>query len=151
MLQQATNVVARGVRQSCITVAGKEWLLTLPQRLVTVHSRTVIAIQWLRHKRRRLPKLVCSIANYILKYLKIICRSQQRRIAKIDLALSGGGNFVVMTFDSDTTFAQRQRDLGPQVDQRISRRAGHVAFFRANAITEVRSRKFVRVAPAVPV
>src|SRR6185369_15935551 len=151
MLQQATDVVARGIRQSCITVAGKEWLLTLPQRLVTVHSRTVIAIQWLRHKRRRLPKLVCSIANYILKYLKIICRSQQRRIAKIDLTLSGSGNFVVMTFDIDATFGQRKRDLRSQINQRINRRARHIAFLRTNAIAEIRSGKLVRITTAVPV
>src|SRR6185369_13917496 len=67
VFQQSTDVKARSIRKSRITIAGKERLLALPQRLVTVHPRTVIAIQRLRHKRRALSKLVCSIANYIFE------------------------------------------------------------------------------------
>src|SRR6185295_16886556 len=43
VLQQATDIKACKVRQSGVTVAGKERLLTLPERLVTVHSGTVVA------------------------------------------------------------------------------------------------------------
>src|ERR1051326_1053290 len=56
-----------------------------------------------------------------------------------------------MTLDRYATLLQRQRDLRTQIAQRIGRRNGHVAFFRTNAITEVRTGKLVRVAPAVPV
>ena len=115
MLQQATDVKAREIGESCVTVAAEEWLLTFPQRLVTVHSRTVIAVQWLRHERRGFPELVCSIANYVFKDLKIISRSQKCGIAKIDLTLTGSRNFVVMTFDSHATLGQGQRDLGAQI------------------------------------
>src|SRR5215212_2811059 len=108
MFQQAADVIAGGVRKSRVPIAGKEWFLTFPQRLVTVHSRTVIAIQWLRHERRGLAKLVCSIADYVFKYLKIIGRSQHRRVAKIDLTLTRRRNFVVMTFDGHATLRQSE-------------------------------------------
>src|SRR5215213_6883560 len=112
MFQQAADVITSGVGKSCVPIAGKEWFLTFPQRLVTVHSGTIIAIQGLRHERRRLPKLMCSIADYIFKYLKIIGRPQHRRVTKIDLALTRCRNFVMMAFDSYATLGQSQRDFG---------------------------------------
>src|SRR5918994_7233911 len=101
--------MARHLRQSCISIAGKERFLTFPKRLVTVHSRTVIAKQRLRHECRRLPKLVRSIANYVFKYLKIIGRSQHGRKAEVDFTLTGNCDFVMMTFDSHATLTERQR------------------------------------------
>src|SRR5919106_6815088 len=105
----------RNFRQPCITVAGKQWLLTLPQRLVTVHTGTVITIKRLRHERRRLSKLMSSIANYVLKDLKIVRRSQHRRVTEVDFTLTRRRHFVVMTFDSNATLAQRQRYLRSQI------------------------------------
>src|SRR5205085_2859778 len=115
MLQQAADVITCEIRKPGVTVAAEEWLLTFPQRLVTVHSRTVIAVQWLRHERRGFSELVCSIANYVFKDLKIISRSQKCGIAKIDLTLTGSRNFVVMTFDSHATLRQSQRNLRAQI------------------------------------
>ena len=151
VFQQSTDVVACEIRKSCIAIATKERLLTLPQRLVTVHSRTVIAKQRLRHKRRGLAKLVRSIANYVFEYLKIVGRSQHRGVAKIDFALTGGRHFVVVAFDSDATFTERQRDFGSEIGQRVGWRAWHITFLRTNAIAEVRPRKLVCVTTAVPV
>src|SRR6185369_11682000 len=151
VFQQSTDVVACEIRESCIAVAGEERFLTLPKRLVTVHPRTVIAKQWLRHKRRGLSKLVRSIANYVFEYLEIVGRSQHRGVAKVDFTLTRGRYFMVMAFDSDATFTERQRDLGAQVDQRVSWRAGDITFLRTNSIAEVRTRKLVCVTTTVPV
>jgi hypothetical protein len=116
VLQQATDVELCDVRKSGVAVTCEERFLTLPQRLVTMHSRTVVAVQRLRHERRGLSKLVCSIANYVFEYLKVVSRSQQSGITKIDFALSGGSDFVVVAFNRHATLAQSQRDFRTQID-----------------------------------
>src|SRR5688500_3018128 len=117
MLQQTTDVMTRDFRQSRVTVAGKQRLLTFPQRLVTVHTRTVIAIKRLRHKRRRLAKLMSSIANYVFEYLQIVRGSQHRRVTEVDLTLTRRRYLVVMALDSDATLAQRQRYFGSKIGE----------------------------------
>ena len=98
----------RRLRQTSIPLAGEGWLVALPQRLMAVHSRSVIAKQRLGHKRRGLAVLTRSVLHHVLKNLQIVGRAQQIRKTKIDLALTGGGDFVMQTLDVDAAVRQRQ-------------------------------------------
>src|SRR5437016_11331950 len=106
----------RGLRQTSIPVAGEGWLVALPQRLMTVHSRSVIAKQRLRHKRGGLAVLTRSVLHHVFENLQVVGRAQQIRETKIDLALTGGSDFVVQTFDVDSAIRERQRNLRSQID-----------------------------------
>src|ERR1051325_358915 len=88
----------RGLRQSSIAVAREGWLIALPQRLMTVHARSVIAEQRLRHEGRGLAVLTRSVLHHVLKNLQVVGRAQQIRKTKSDLALAGGGDFVMQIF-----------------------------------------------------
>jgi hypothetical protein len=150
VFQQSTDVEPRDLRESAYPSPAKSGFSLFHNDWWTVHSRTVIAIQRLRHERRGLSKLVCSIANYVFEYLKIVCRSQQCGIAKVDFTLPAvalrGGDIRQSRHTCPTSARSRA-----QIDQRIGRRTRHVAFLRTNAIAEIRSGKLVRVAAAVPV
>src|SRR5207245_1669833 len=112
VLQQSTDVIESHLREPAVTVTGEQRLVAFPQRLVTVHSRSIVAEERLRHECRRLAILVSSITNYIFEYLQVVGRAQQRRIPKIDFALTRGRYFMVMTFNGDPTLRQDQRDFG---------------------------------------
>src|SRR5678816_1082019 len=108
VFQKPTNVVTRHLRKTCVTIAGEQRLVALPKRLVTVHSRTIVAVERFRHEGRRLANLKCSIADYVFEHLEIIGSSQHRGIPKVDFALAGGSNFMMMAFGVDSTLEQGQ-------------------------------------------
>ena len=61
-----------------------------------------------RHEGGCLALLVCSIANYVFEHLQVVGRSQHRRVTKVDLTLTGGGDFVMVTLDIDSTLREGQ-------------------------------------------
>src|SRR3546814_15512939 len=54
MLDDAADVVQRHVAEAGILVAGEQRLACLPQRLVDVHARTIVALDRLDRKSTRL-------------------------------------------------------------------------------------------------
>src|SRR6202022_3059792 len=54
VLDDAGDVGQAGLREVGVFVAGEYWLALLPDRLVAVHARAVVAIDRLRHKSRGL-------------------------------------------------------------------------------------------------
>src|SRR5262245_28943285 len=104
---------------------------------MAVHSRTIVAVEWLRHECRRLAVLISSISNYVLKDLQIVGSSQESGIAKVDFALTGGCNFVVVTFNCHAAFPQCQRNLGTQIDERVGWCAGDITFFWPDSVTKI--------------
>src|ERR1043166_8523496 len=79
-----------------------------------------------------------GVLDHILKDLQVISGAQQGRITKIDFALAGSCDFVMMTLDVDADFSQRQRNFRTNVDQGVDRSDGDVSFFGANAMTKIR-------------
>src|SRR6267142_4968668 len=118
---------------------------------MTVHPRTVISKQRFRHERRRLAILISSIANHILEDLQIVGGAKQRRVTKVNLALSCRRDFVVMTFNRHATLRQRQRNLGAQIAKRVSWWNRDITFLGPNTIAKVGTLKLVGVTAAVPV
>ena len=110
MLEQSADVEFRHLRQAGVLVAAEKRIAVLPQRLVTVHSRSVVAIQRLRHECRRFAVSVSRIFDDVLEEHQVVGRVQQIRESEIDLALSGGRDLVVMTFDVDADLAEDRRD-----------------------------------------
>ena len=70
-----------------------------------MHSRAVIAENRLRHKGCSLPEGIGCVLYNVLEEHYIVGSVEEVRKSKIDLALSGGRNFVVMTFDVDADLA----------------------------------------------
>src|SRR5260370_11605415 len=66
VLQQSTDVIKPHLREPTVAVTSEQRLVAVPQRLVTVHSRSIVAEERLWHEGRRLAILVSSIANYII-------------------------------------------------------------------------------------
>src|SRR5690349_6218290 len=98
----------RRLRESGVTVACELRLVAFPQRLMAVHTRSVIAVQRLRHERRRLAVLRRGVLYDVLENLQTVGRAQHVRKTKIDFALTGGRNFVVVTFDGDSAIGERK-------------------------------------------
>ena len=73
---------------------------------MAVHARSVVTKQRLRHERRRLAVLARGVLDDVLEYLQVVGRAQQRRITKINFALAGGGNFMMVTLDVDATLCR---------------------------------------------
>src|SRR5437879_2476983 len=137
VLQQSADLIKPHLREPAVTVTGEQRLVAFPQRLVTVHSRSIVAEEWLGHECRCLAILVSSIANYIFEYLQVVGRAQQRRIPKIDFTLTRRCYFMVMTFNGDATLRQDQRDFGTKIAQRVGGRNREVAFLATDVITEL--------------
>ena len=73
----------------------------------------------------------------VLEQHQIVGRVQQIRKSEIDLALSGGRDLVVMTFDLDADLAEDRRDRIAKIDQRVERGDRDITFFRADVITVI--------------
>src|SRR5688572_16983483 len=108
MLQQPADVVAGHLRKSGVSVTREQGLIAFPKRLVTVHPRAIITVEGFRHEGGRLAVLVCSIANYVFEHLQVVGRAQHRRVTKVDLTLTGGGDFVMVTLDIYSTLREGQ-------------------------------------------
>src|SRR2546423_4839929 len=97
VFQESADVPAREVGESGVTVAREQRLLAFPERLVAVHPRTVVAVDGLRHERGRLAVQVGDVSDDVLEDLQVVGGAEKRRVAEVDLALTGGCDLVVVT------------------------------------------------------
>ena len=99
MLQYATNVKQRHLAQSRVFLAGKQRLAPLPQTLVRVHARTVVAIQRLGHEGRRLAVPPRDVFDDVFVEHHVVGRLDQGVKPKVNFSLAAGSHFVMLALD----------------------------------------------------
>ena len=114
MLDDAADVEQAGFGQAGIFVAGEGRLAALPDRLVHVHARAVVAEDRLRHEGRRLAIGVGDLMHDIFVDLHLVGVAHQRVELDAEFVL-GGGHFVVMLFDDDAHFGQHRQHFRAHV------------------------------------
>jgi len=138
VVQQAADVPAGQIRQAAVAgLVGEQRLAVLPDRLVHVHARTVVAEDGLRHEGRGLAIAGRDVVDDVLQDLDPVCPLNQRRELGADLALPGTGDLVVVDLDRHAHLLQDQDHLRAHVLQRIHRRHREVAALHRRTVAAV--------------
>src|SRR5215831_18193056 len=105
---------------------------------MTMHAGAVITVEWLGHEGRAFVMALGYVAHRVFKNLQVVGGANQSGIAKVDFALAGGGDFMVMAFNLNAGLLQLVGDFGAKVLERVERREGDISFFVANMVAEIR-------------
>ena len=124
------------LRQVGVLVAGEHRLAALPDRLVAVHARAVVAIDRLRHEGRGLAVDVGDHLDAVLVDLHAVGHHRQRRELEPELVL-GGRHLVVVLLDRAAHPRHGGEHLGAHVLHRVLRRHREVALLGADVVTEI--------------
>ena len=136
VLDDAADVEKAGLGQACIFVAGKRRLAVLPDRLVHVHARAVIAIDGLRHEGCGLAIGVGNLVDRVLVDLHLVGVAGQRVELDAQLVLRGS-HLMVVLFDHDAHLGNHGQHLGTHVLQAVHRRDREIAALDARTVTHV--------------
>ena len=138
MLQEAADVVARGVAQQRVVPGVVEnVLLVLPQALVGVHARAVVLEDGLRHHGDGLAVAHPHVLDDVLVLQHLVGHGRQGGEAHVDLRLPGGSHLVVMDLADDAAGLQRLDHLGTDVLQAVHGRHREVAFLVPGLVAQV--------------
>ena len=105
--------------------------------LVHVHAAAVVAEQRLGHERDGLAVLMRHVADDVLVQHHVVGRLHQRVEALIDLALAGGGDFVVVALDVEAALDHGLDHFGAQILIVIGGRNREIAFLVARPVAEI--------------
>ena len=109
VLDDAADVVQRELRQAGVAVAGEQVLAVLPDRLVHVHARAVVADDRLGHEGRGLAVAVRDVLDDVLAGSAASRRAAPAVSNLVPIShLAGGRDFVVMHFDLDAQLLEEQ-------------------------------------------
>ena len=98
--QDPTDVPAGEVRELAVApLVEEQRLAVLPQRVVGVHARAVVAEDRLGHEGGRLTVAPGLILDDVLELHHVVARGEQRAETVVDLLLSGGADLVMGPFD----------------------------------------------------
>ena len=151
MLQQATDVPTRQVRQAGVALLVEEQrLAALPQRLVHVHTGPVVHEDRLGHERDRLAGGACDVLDDVLVEHQLVGHAQHRVEAHVDLGLARGADLVVLDLDLDADGLEHLHHLGPQVLVLVHRRDGEVALLVPRLVREVGRAVELELTAGVP-
>ncbi len=147
--QNPANRVDGFVAQPRITATGKQRLATLPQGNVCVHSRAVVAIERFGHERDRLAMFGRHVFDDVLVQAHAVGDGHQIVKTQVDFRLAGGGDFVMLRLDIESTVDHRHHHLVAQIHQLIGGGDGKVAFLMPQLVAQIRApalRTIVRAA-----
>ena len=136
VLDDAADVVEAGFREVGIVVAGEHRLAALPDRLVHVHARAVVAEHRLRHEGRRLAVGLRDVVDDVLVDLHVVGHADHRAELDAELVLRGG-DFVVMLFDGDAHVGHHREHLASGCPGAVDRGNREVAALDARTMAEV--------------
>src|SRR5210317_852679 len=145
VLHDTTDVVHGHLGEAAVTIAGKEVLTILPERLVTVHTGAVVTEDRFGHESDGLAICESDVLDDVLEPLKSITHAEQGIKAHIDFRLTTGSNFVVNGFDGHADALQHFNHLVTQIDHRVGRGTREVTFLVARLVAEVRELFTARV------
>jgi hypothetical protein len=131
MLQQAADVPAGRIGQQRVALlVVEEVRAVLPEALVGMHPRAVVAIDRLRHERHDLACCVRDLLHEVLVAEDLVGRLDERPVADIDLGLTRAADLVMLDLDVDPGRLERKHHLAAQVLERVHRRDREVALLR---------------------
>ncbi len=125
-----------GLRQVRILVAGEHRLAALPDRLVAVHARAVVAVDRLRHEARGLAVDLRDLRDAVLVDLQLVGHQRHRRELHAELVL-GGRHLVVVLLDLHAHLGHGGEHFRTHVLRRVLRRDREVAFLGADVMPEI--------------
>src|SRR6266498_3203413 len=148
MVEQTADIPASDVGQPGIAgLVVEDRLAVLPQALVAVHARTVVAEDRLWHERDGLAVGPRDALDDVLEIHQVIGGSEQGVESEVDLRLPRRAYLVVLHLDIDAGRQELLDDLRTKVRQMVHRRDGEIATLVARLIGEVAARL---VASGVP-
>ena len=148
MVQQAADVVASHVRQAAVAgLVVEQRLAVLPQRLVGVHARAVVAEERLRHEGHGLACVPRGVLDQVLEQHQVVGGVQQRVELVVDLGLARGADLVVAALDLEARRDQVGDHVVAQVGVVVDRRHREVAALVVDLVAEVAA---VLLAAGVP-
>ena len=128
VLEQAADVVhSRLAEERVAILIVEDRHAVLPQALVAVHPRAIVAIQGLGHERCRHPVLASHLLDHVLVDHEVVRALEQAATVEVDLALSRRRHLMVVYLAPHAHLRQRQHHIRTHVLQRIGGRAGKVA------------------------
>ena len=137
MLDDAADVVKREVGQPRVAVALEEVLVVLPDRLVDVHTRAVVADDGLGHEGRGLAIGMGDVPHRVFQDLHPVGALHQAVELGADLILAHRSHFMVMDFALDALLLQCKHHGVADILQRIGRRHREVAALDRGAVAHV--------------
>ena len=136
VLDDAADVIEALLAEVGIFVAGHDRLAALPDRLVDVHARAIVAEDRLRHEGRRLAVALRDHVDAVFVDLHVVGHRRQRAELEAELML-GRGDLVVVLLDHRAHLRHRRQHLAAHVLRRILRRHREIAALGADAVAEV--------------
>ena len=102
VLEQAADVVAGRLRQQRVALGVVEEVrAVLPEALVGVHARAVVAEERLRHEGHDLAGPIGRLADDVLVLEDLVGGLDERAVADVDLGLARPADLVVVDLDVD--------------------------------------------------
>ncbi|ABA50095.1 hypothetical protein BURPS1710b_2769 [Burkholderia pseudomallei 1710b] len=147
VLDDAADVEERRLRQARVAVAREQVLAVLPDRLVHVHARAVVADDGLRHERRRLAVRVRDVMDDVLRPLRPVRALDERRELRADFVLALARHLVVVHFDRNADLLEQQTHFRAHVLELVDRRNREVAALHARTVARVAAFEFLRRRP----
>ena len=139
MLEQAADVPACGVGQQRVALlVVEEVRAVLPEALVGMHARAVVAVERLRHERRDLAGRAGDLLHEVLVPKDLVGGLDQGAVADVDLGLTWATDLVVLDLDVDARCLERQHHPAAQILEGVHRRDREVALLRPWSVGEVR-------------
>ena len=136
VLQDTADVVQAHLREVGVLVAGEHRLAALPDRLMHVHARAVVAEQRLGHEGRRLAVGLRDLMHDVLIDLHVVGHRDHRAELHAEFVL-GCCDFVVVLFDDDAHLGQHRQHFRTDVLAAVDRGNREVAALDARTVAEV--------------
>ena len=130
------DIVQSHVGEVGVFVAGEHRLAVLPDRLVGVHARAVVAEHRLRHEGRGLAVGLRHVVDHVFVDLHRVGHLDQRSELDAELVLCRT-DLVVMLLGDDAHIGHDREHLRAEVLRRVDRRHREVAALGARAVTEI--------------
>ena len=147
VLDDAADIVQRVVRQSGIAVARKQVLAVLPDRLVHMHARAVVAYQRLGHEGGGLAVGIGDVPHHVFQDLRPVCALHQRTELGADFVLTRTANFMVKDFHRNAEGLQNQRDFSAQILRAIDGRYRKIATLDGRTMAAVAAVDLLAAVP----
>src|SRR5918994_2117310 len=135
----SADVVPCGFREQRIAVfIVEQRLICFPERLMYVHAGAVVTEEGLGHEGGRETEIMAHVLNDVLVRQEPIGRLHECSEAEVDLCLSRGCHLMMLHFDRNAGFDERQHDLRSHILQPVCGRHREVALLVTRPVPQVR-------------
>ncbi|MNP13824.1 hypothetical protein D3C76_1061220 [compost metagenome] len=138
MIQDTADIV-----QSCFTQISvsaffvEQWSISVKDRLVNVHSATIVAKQRFWHKGCRFSILKSCVMNDVFVHHQVISSFKQSIKTEVNFCLTRCCHFMVMTFNANAYFFKQAAHFTTHILLLISWSYWNIAAFYRDFISKV--------------